>query len=199
MVANSLVAATAPPVQEEVELEGWHGEPEKLDDLTRRYIIEAKVSGRTAGTTLYLVQAKDRDNKLEGVVENQQWKLFLAAHLPVELSPDEYQIAHGASKFLKPDRVAKLQRERCAGELDRIATCSWKSDAAQVVLEVQEENSKSTSDAEKCSLRELLHDLEEEGVLDTTINSHTVERTAAAGQGSDDAEGLGPGLLACFS
>ena len=45
-----------------------------------------------------------------------------------------------------------------------------------VVLEIQSENSKSTADAEPCTLRELLHELEENGVVDVSLHAHSVER-----------------------
>ena len=45
-----------------------------------------------------------------------------------------------------------------------------------VVLEIASESSKSTADAEPCTLRELLHELEESGVVDVSLHAHTVER-----------------------
>ena len=38
-------------------------------------------------------------------------KPFEAAHQDVEISSSEYQICHGKSTFLKPEKVAKMQRE----------------------------------------------------------------------------------------
>ena len=55
------------------------------------------------------------------------------------------------------------------------------------MLEVQSETSKSTSDSDLCSLRQLLHEFEEEGVVDTTIHNHTCERPGAS---ADESTGL---------
>ena len=52
-----------------------------MDELVDRYVIEGKFSGRTAGTTLYLVQAKARDGSLHQAVEGQRFKLFLVPRL----------------------------------------------------------------------------------------------------------------------
>lgn len=54
--------------------------------------------------------------------------------------------------------------------------CKWTTDTFNVVLEIQSENSKATSDAEPCSLRDLLHELEENNIIDVSLHSHTVER-----------------------
>ena len=79
-----------------------------------------------------------------------------------------------------------------AGELERIATCSWTSDTQEIVLEVTESNSKSSTDAEKCSWRDLLHELEEEGCVDATINGHEVDRPSPGGdaESTKDSSGL---------
>ena len=54
--------------------------------------------------------------------------------------------------------------------------CKWTNDQFMVVLEIQSENSKSTNDAEPCTFRELLHELEENGVVDVSLHAHSVER-----------------------
>ena len=54
--------------------------------------------------------------------------------------------------------------------------CKWNNDTFSVVLEIQSESSKATSDAEPCSLRDLLHELEENNIIDVSLHSHTVER-----------------------
>lgn len=47
------------------ELPPWTGEPTSIEGVMDRYHIEAKVSGRVAGSTLILVNSKDRSGKLE--------------------------------------------------------------------------------------------------------------------------------------
>lgn len=58
----------APPAaakpQEEKSLPPWV-EPTTLESLLDKYNIEAKVPGRLAGTTWYVVQSKDRSGKVE--------------------------------------------------------------------------------------------------------------------------------------
>ena len=61
---RNVVRHAARPSPEKVkveELPPWINEPERVDDLLKLYNIEAKVPGRTAGTTLYLVSATRRD------------------------------------------------------------------------------------------------------------------------------------------
>ena len=49
-----------------------------------RYVIETKLSGRTSGSTLFLVAAKQRDGSEHQVVEGQAFKLFLVPRLTSE-------------------------------------------------------------------------------------------------------------------
>ena len=78
-------STTAPvPMQDERPQDtplSCEGEPDTLDQLVDQYIIECKTSGRTAGTTLILVQSKSRNNQTTDVTEGQQFKLYLAACL----------------------------------------------------------------------------------------------------------------------
>ncbi|CAJ1388885.1 unnamed protein product [Effrenium voratum] len=115
MFGIQTTSTTAPvPMEDERPQDtplSWEGEPDTLDQLVDQYIIECKMSGRTAGTTLILVQSKSRNNQTTDVTEGQQFKLYLAAHVDVAVPKGEYQIAHGPSKFQKADRIAKLQRE----------------------------------------------------------------------------------------
>lgn len=62
-------------------LEPWSNEPETLQELQDRYIIEGKFAGRPLGTTMFLVQAKARDGSLHQVLDGQQYKLFMAPWL----------------------------------------------------------------------------------------------------------------------
>ncbi|CAK9111902.1 Uncharacterized protein SCF082_LOCUS51902 [Durusdinium trenchii] len=98
-----------------VELPAWVGEPTDIDGVLQRYNIEAKITGRLAGTTLFVVQAKDRSGKTEQVEERQDFKLFLAAHVPVEITDDEFILAHGASRFLKFEKVQDMKRKARTG------------------------------------------------------------------------------------
>ena len=60
-------AESDPPDEKAVEpeLPPWLNEPKDINGVLERYHIEAKVTGRLAGTTLFLVQAKDRSGKCE--------------------------------------------------------------------------------------------------------------------------------------
>lgn len=44
-------------------------------------MVETKLSGRTSGSTLYVVAAKQRDGSEHQVVEGQAFKLFLVPRL----------------------------------------------------------------------------------------------------------------------
>ena len=65
----------------EAELEAWADEPGTLDDLVQSYNIENKIAGRTAGNTLYVVQAMKKSGRLDEAQDGQQFKLFLV-HAP---------------------------------------------------------------------------------------------------------------------
>ena len=56
---------------------------------------------------------------------------------------------------------------------------SIEQESAPIILEVPEAGSKSTVDSEKCSLRQLLTELEDEGITDATVNGHDLRRPAA--------------------
>ena len=57
--------------------------------------------------------------------------------------------------------------------VSRVMTCQWTSENQSVVLEIpDDENSKSTSDSERCTWAELLAEMEENKVTDPTINLH---------------------------
>ena len=58
----------------------------------------------------------------------------------------------------------------------------WRNDLDMVVLEVPQEGSKATSDAERSTWRKLLLELESEAeVVDCTINSHELKRESHEG------------------
>ncbi|CAK8990644.1 unnamed protein product [Durusdinium trenchii] len=95
----------APPPMKIVPWE----EPSTIELLMDRYVIENKISGRSPGTTLILVNAKRRDGTLDQVGPDQQFKLFLAAHCNVTIDTNDFVIAHGSSKWVKSEKVAQLQ------------------------------------------------------------------------------------------
>ena len=72
-------------------------------------------------------------------------------------------------------------------ELARTCACRWESDENKVVLEISEPDKKRTTDAQICSWRELFRDLEDEGHVEVTINSHELQRVSA---GSDENRAL---------
>lgn len=56
----------------------WTGEPTDITTLLQTYQVEAKIPGKFAGTTLYVMDTKNRSsNKAENVTEDQTYKLFL--------------------------------------------------------------------------------------------------------------------------
>lgn len=77
-VATAPVSTAVVPHEEPEDeaIEPW-AEPSTLDALTEKYNLEAKVPGKTAGTSLYVVFAKERSGETREIVEGQQYKLFL--------------------------------------------------------------------------------------------------------------------------
>lgn len=60
--------------------------------------------------------------------------------------------------------------------LDHTCTLEVKSDMELVVLEIQQEGSKSFKDSEPTTLRALAHELEESDILDFTLCCHEFAR-----------------------
>ena len=67
-----------PAEEKEEELPEWTSEPNDVQSLMDKYILEAKCPGRLPGTTLMLVQAQGRDGSTTDIVASQKYKLFLA-------------------------------------------------------------------------------------------------------------------------
>ena len=60
---HPVLAPVEKPVEQ--ELAPWTGEPTNITQLQDRYLVEAKITGRLAGTTLFVVMAKDRSGKTD--------------------------------------------------------------------------------------------------------------------------------------
>ena len=75
------VESTAPSTV--VAYEPWPNEPRSMEKLMGQHVVEAKFSGRTAGTSLILVNAASRDGKKINTVQDQEYKLFLVTSLNV--------------------------------------------------------------------------------------------------------------------
>lgn len=70
-----------------------------------------------------------------------------------------------------------LECHRYAGDpLACTITCKWTHDLENVVLEMTAENSKTATDAVPCSIRSLIHELEETDIVDTGLHAHSCER-----------------------
>ena len=54
------------------------------------------------------------------------------------------------------------------------------------MLEITDPNKKKTTDAQICSWRELFADLEDEGHVDVTVNSHEVQKAPASSEDTSD-------------
>lgn len=52
----------------------------------------------------------------------------------------------------------------------------WTSDSDLVVLEISTEGSRSVRDADPCTLRDMWLEMEGAGIIDVTLNSHTIQR-----------------------
>ena len=75
----SKVAPVAPAAAiQAVQQLDWPGEPNTVDGVMNTYNVECKTTGRWPGTTLMLVNAKNRTTgKIDQAVPSQQFKLFL--------------------------------------------------------------------------------------------------------------------------
>ena len=71
--------APAAAIQAVQELD-WPGEPNTIDAIMNTYNVECKTTGRWPGTTLMLVNGKNRaTGKTDQTVPSQQYKLFLVS------------------------------------------------------------------------------------------------------------------------
>lgn len=57
-----------------------------------------------------------------------------------------------------------------------VIPAKWSNDMSKVVLEIQSETSKQCTDSSPCSLRDLIRELEEEGIVDVKLHGHSCER-----------------------
>ena len=57
----------------------WTMEPTSVQELLDMYVIENKMSGRVAGTSLWLTAAQRRSGEDFQVTEGQKYKLWLVA------------------------------------------------------------------------------------------------------------------------
>lgn len=78
----------------------------------------------------------------------------------------------------------------CAGEYGYVKTCAWTNDLDHVILEMPNESGKGTTDSDMSSLRSLLHEMEEEDVVDCTLNGHECARAPACGDTASMPESL---------
>ena len=69
-----------------VAYEPWPNEPRSMEKLMDQHVVEAKFTGRTAGTSLILVNAASRDGKKINTVQDQEYKLFLVTSLSISLN-----------------------------------------------------------------------------------------------------------------
>ena len=74
-VVKHVLASKPAAVEKTPQLEPWVGEPETIDKLVDAYNVEAKIPGRTPGTTLFVVSAIKRDGTIEASF-NVQWGFF---------------------------------------------------------------------------------------------------------------------------
>ncbi|CAK9109979.1 Uncharacterized protein SCF082_LOCUS51089 [Durusdinium trenchii] len=107
---DSTVVA-APEVEEEPAPTPFTLEPDTVDRLLEMYVVENKVPAREPGCMLMLTSAVRRDGTKVEMIEGQKMKLWLVAHHEIEIADDEFQLAHGKSTWLKPEKVQKLMRE----------------------------------------------------------------------------------------
>ncbi|CAK8995155.1 Uncharacterized protein SCF082_LOCUS4228 [Durusdinium trenchii] len=107
-------APIAPPPEPEPELPVtlWSGEPTTVDEILNQYYVEAKISGRTAGTTFFVVDAKRRTSGvLDQVSEHQTLKLFMVAHATVTIPDSEFILAHGSSRWIRGEKFMEMKRK----------------------------------------------------------------------------------------
>ena len=55
----------------------------------------------------------------------------------------------------------------------------WTSDQCRFLLELPNESSKATQDAAPCTIRQLMIEFEESGIVDVCLHQHTCERPGA--------------------
>ena len=67
-----------------------------------------------------------------------------------------------------------------AGDLSRVHTVAWRSPHDEVVLEVQDPNTKSVSDTDRSAWVQIFKELEESGITEYSINNHDLVMPAIA-------------------
>ena len=80
VMKQAIVMMPTPKKDPAPELPPWTGEPTDVDSLVSAYHVEAKIPGRVAGTTLFLVQAKNRQGQSETCWNNVQLNFLCQSH-----------------------------------------------------------------------------------------------------------------------
>ncbi len=62
-------------------------------------------------------------------------------------------------------------------------------------MEMPVAGSKATKDSEVSPIRQIFHEMEEEDVVDYTLNGHEVDHAPACGDNASAADSVGPSLL----
>ncbi|CAK9101499.1 unnamed protein product [Durusdinium trenchii] len=84
--------------------------------------------------------------------------------------------------------LVKDENPTMSGELEYMKVCAFHSDLDRVILEMPNESGKGTTDSDISSIRALLHEMEQEEVVDCTINLHELSRPPACGDGAAAAD-----------
>ena len=86
-------------------------------------------------------------------------------------------------------------RDVVPGDLDTVITCEWRSDLEEVILEVPQDGSKSCVDSDRSTWRRLLVEMEDEDVIDVSINNHDMKRPGAVGDGAAESVSAYPSCV----
>lgn len=93
----------------------WSGEPVTLANLKATYTIKSTFPGRNPSINYIVVPSNPLEGKQQEHMEttqDQELKLFIAApDCDVELTTEQYMLAHGQANFLKAKRAEELREK----------------------------------------------------------------------------------------
>lgn len=78
---STAIIAAPPEPEPAPAVAPWENEPTTVSELLELHVVEAKISGRDAGTTLFVVDARRRNGSLVDTTPNQSYKLFVVSCL----------------------------------------------------------------------------------------------------------------------
>lgn len=120
----------------------------------------------------------DWTTESRSVEKNTAMHLACSVSTPAESTAPHYHNSSPTIRYYSSRLAMFLPGDALATTIPFKVT----TDTPHMILEVQSETSKATSDSELCPLRKLFEEMEDEGIVDTSIMGHSCARAGTQDQ-----------------